>query len=388
MSDRDRVRSIEDRLLLDTLRKPDVVLDRGSGMYLWDLNGRKYLDYYAGHGVVSTGHAHPKVVEAIRLQAERLLFFTGLCYSPARAHALERLRDLLPTWLDKVFLVNSGAEAVEAALRTAMRLTGRSRIVAMEGSFHGRTTGALSVTGLASYRKDVSGLWQDVVWVSPAEADAVASAVDDRTAAAIVEPVQGLGGCRAVPEPTLRALRAACDRHGAFMIADEVQCGIGRTGRFLAIEHAGVEADLVVLAKGVASGFPASVFAAGPRVSGRVKPSDLGTTFGGGPLACAAMAATLEVLVEDKLMEAAHRVGGALADVCRSLPGVLAVQGKGLMLGLVLDRPAVGVKEALLAQGVLVGTASAPDVLRLLPPLVIERPHVDEFAERWRAAVA
>lgn len=362
---------------------------KGSGSTLKTVDGQEYLDLYGGHAVALTGHCHPKVVAAVRNQAEELLFYSNAVPLAVRDRVHELLVEMTPPGLEQTFLVNSGAEANEVALQLVRRFTGRRKIVVMEGGFHGRTLATLAASGLPHYRQlaEKSGgqCLVDLTAVSPFDdAKALAALVDDRVAAVLLEPVQGLAGARDVRRETLTEARRACDRAGAMLIFDEVQCGCGRTGAFTAAEAYGVRPDILTLAKGIASGLPMGAVVVSGKVAMNVGLGDLGSTFGGGPVASAAAVANLEVVRDEGLAERAAalelRLRRALADVSP----VLRITGKGLLLGLHLDRPARGVQVALFERGILVGSSVDPSVLRLLPPLVLRDDEADHFVAALR----
>ena len=350
---------------------------RGRGAWLIDEDGREWLDAYGGHAVASTGHSHPHVVQAIAEQAATLLFYSAAVPLPQRERLARELADRCPPPLDRVFLCNSGAEANENALHLARRATGRSGIVSLEGGWHGRTVATLACTDGAKYEAWARGAGMPLSRRVPFDdVAALERAVDDTTAAVILEPVQGMSGARDCAPALLEAARAACDRTGAALIFDEVQCGVGRCGAFTAAEAYGVVPDALTLAKGLASGLPAGAVVVGAKLGAGVKTGDLGSTFGGGPVACAAALATLEVIDRERLIENAIAVGeqlrrGALA------AGVRRVTGRGLLLGLHLGRPAAPVQQALFARRILTGTAADPQVLRLLPPLTLAHAEAD-----------
>jgi len=349
---------------------------RGEGSWLVDDSGQRWLDAYGGHAVAATGHCHPKVVAAIRAQAESLLFYSTILPLPVREQLASALVAHCPPSLRKVFFVNSGAEANENALHLARKVTGRQLFVSIEGGWHGRTAATLAVTDgekyMAGARRAGLPLSVKVPWNDPA---ALLSTVNDSIAGVIVEPVQGLTGARDLPVELLQAARAACDRHGALLIFDEVQCGVGRCGAFTAAESFGVVPDLLTLAKGLASGLPISALITSDAVASHIKQGDLGSTFGGGPVPCAAALATLAVIDEEKLIDNAITVGNFLRQGALTLgpSKVVATQGRGLLLGLRLPRPAVEVQTALLGHHIIVGTSSDPSVLRLMPPLSFSR---------------
>ena len=350
---------------------------RGRGSWLVDEDGHEWLDAYGGHAVASTGHSHPDVVRAIAEQAETLLFYSTAVAYPLRERLAQRLAALCPDPLSRVFFCNSGAEANENALHLARKWTGRSRIVSVTGGWHGRTLGTLACTDGVRYEETAARGGIPLSTKVPADAvAALDAAVDDTVAAVILEPVQGLSGARDLSAEFLRAARAACDRHGAALIFDEVQCGVGRCGAFSTAEAVGVVPDLLTFAKGLASGLPIGAVIARPTVTASIGVGDLGSTFGGGPVACAAALATLDVIEREGLIENAVRVGARLTRGARAL-GVRHVSGRGLLLGLHLERPAAEVQRALFGRRIITGTASDPKVLRLLPPLSFSAQEAD-----------
>jgi acetylornithine/N-succinyldiaminopimelate aminotransferase len=341
----------------------------GHGSWLVDEDGNEWLDAYGGHAVASTGHSHPDVVRAISDQAARLIFYSTVVPHPAREELARVLARLAPDPLERVFFCNSGAEANENALHLARKTTGRQGIVSLAGGWHGRTVATLAVTDGAKYeegaRRAGMPLSRKVPFNDIAALDA---AVDDTIAGVIVEPVQGMAGARDCSPEFLRAAREICDARGARLIFDEVQCGVGRSGTFTAAESFGVVPDLLTMAKGLASGLPIGAMMTTRAIADQLVIGDLGSTFGGGPVPCAAALATIAVIEREGLMEnvlnvSAHLTSGALA------LGIPGVQGRGLLLGLRLGRPAALVQKALFDRRILTGTASDPAVLRLLPPL-------------------
>jgi acetylornithine/succinyldiaminopimelate/putrescine aminotransferase len=342
---------------------------RGLGSWLIDEAGERWLDAYGGHAVASTGHSHPDVVRAIAEQAEALLFYSTAVPHPAREELAERLAALCPEPLDRVFLCNSGAEANENALHLARRRTGRQTIVSLRGGWHGRTVATLACTDGERYEQAARRAGMPLSRkVAFDDAAALEAAVDDTVAAVILEPVQGFAGARDCSPEFLAAARRICDGHGAALIFDEVQCGVGRCGAFSAAEAFGVTPDALTFAKGLAAGLPIGAVMATPDLTRGIAVGDLGSTFGGGPVPCAAALANIAVIEREGLMQNALRVGEHLARGARAL-GVPRVTGRGLLLGLHLGRPAVEVQRALFAHRVLTGTATDPSVLRLLPPL-------------------
>lgn len=341
----------------------------GRGSWLLDEEGNEWLDAYGGHAVASTGHSHPEVVRAISEQAERLLFYSSVLPHPNREELARVLARLAPDPLERVFFCNSGAEANENALHLARKTTGRQVVVSLEGGWHGRTVATLAITDGAKYEAGAVRAGMPLSRKVPfGDITALAAAVDETVAAVIIEPVQGMSGARDCSPEFLVAAREICDRHGARLIFDEVQCGVGRCGAFTAAESFGVVPDLLTLAKGLASGIPIAALLTTRAIADMLVLGDLGSTFGGGPVPCAAALATIRVIERDMLIENAIAVGAHLTRGALTL-GIPGVQGRGLLLGLRLGRPAAPVQRALFARRILTGTSSDPTVLRLLPPL-------------------
>ncbi len=358
----------------------DIEPVAGEGVWITTADGRRILDLYGGHAVAALGYGHPKLLGAIREQADALLFQTNAVPMAVRDRAAAALADFAPQGLDKVFLVNSGAEANENALRLALRTTGRPVIVALEAAFHGRLAGCGAVTWGSERWYGFPRQPFDVRFVPRDDPEAMRAAVGADTAAVIIEPVQGVAGAYPISATVLAAAREATSRHGALLIFDEVQSGVGRTGWPFAAQRAEITPDLITAAKSLAGGFPAGALIATPAVSSQVGKGDLGTTFGGGPVACAAIAAVLETIEEEGLLEQVRDVSAYLQERCSTGP-VTGIQGAGFLLGLKLDRPAREVQAALLERNILTGTSADPRVLRLLPPLILQRTHVDRLAD-------
>ena len=360
----------------------------GHGSWLVDEDGREWLDAYGGHAVASTGHSHPHVVGAIADQAGRLLFYSTAVPHPLREALAERLAALCPDPLARVFFCNSGAEANENALHIARKHTGRRDVVSLAGGWHGRTVATLAVTDGERYEDGARRAGMPLSRKVPFDdAAALDAAVDERVAAVILEPVQGLAGARDCAPEFLRAARRICDDRGAVLIFDEVQCGVGRCGAFSAAEAYGVTPDVLTFAKGLAAGLPIGAVVATAAVTSRIAIGDLGSTFGGGPLVAAAALANLEVIEREGLIENAVRTGEHLRRGARAL-GVARVSGRGLLLGLHLDRPAAEVQRRLFERRILTGTASDPRVLRLLPPLGFSTAEADLLLAGLREVLA
>jgi len=360
-----------------TYPKRDLAIIRGRGACVWDAEGKKYIDCVAGHGVAIVGHANPAVATAIARQSQRLITCPGIFYNDQRAAFLERLVSLAPDGLERAFLSNSGAEAVEAALKMARLATGRPGIIATMRGFHGRTMGALSATWERQYRAPFEPLVPGFTHVPYDDLEAMEEAIGADTAGVIVEIVQGEGGVRPGSGEYFHGLRKLCDERGALLIVDEVQTGCGRTGKFFACEHYGLAPDILCLGKGIAGGVPMGVTLFGDGV-GELPRGAHGSTFGGNPLACAAGLATLDYIVEKDLPAQAAEKGAYLLEQLERIqaPVIREVRGLGLMVGVELRRRVQPYLLALIERGVLALPAGRT-VLRLLPPLVISQEELD-----------
>jgi acetylornithine/N-succinyldiaminopimelate aminotransferase len=350
---------------------------RGRGSWLIDENGAEWLDAYGGHAVAATGHCHPEVVRAVTEQAAELLFYSTAVRHPVRDALAEKLVELCPDPLARVFLCNSGAEANENALHLARRHTERRTIVSVSGGWHGRTAATLACTDGVRYEEAARRSGIPLSRKVPFDdIPALEAAMDATVAAIIVEPVQGFAGARECSPEFLRAARRLCSEHGALLIFDEVQCGVGRCGAFTAAESSGVTPDLLSLAKGLAAGLPIGAVLATEDIAKSLSLGDLGSTFGGGPLPCAAALANIGVIENEHLIQNAIDVGRYLTEGALHAR-VRRVSGRGLLLGLHLERPAAEVQRALFEHRILTGTSTDPRVLRLLPPLSFSRDEAD-----------
>lgn len=356
---------------LATYDKFPVALVGGAGAEVWDAAGRRWWDLYGGHCVALLGHSHPTWAALIGAQARRLGFYSNVVYSPLRAAACEAVVRFAPSNLTKVFLSNSGAEANEAALKLARHHTGRPTVIAMRGGFHGRTLGALAVTASEKYRRYALPEYGNTRFVPFGEVPEIGEDV----AAVILEPIQSLAGVATADRAYFAALREACDRAGALLIFDEVQTAWGRTGANFAADFYGVRVDLITSAKGAAGGFPVGVTLVDQAIAERAKPGDQGSTFGAGPMACAAILATHHVIQAEGLVARAAAFGAKARAV---LP--VPVRGEGALLGLCLDRPTKPVTAALRDRGFIVGGSDDPTVMRLMPPLVTPLHVLDDLA--------
>ncbi len=369
---------------LDTYARRPVALERGEGAFVFDGAGGRYLDFFAQHAVAIAGHAPPSVVAAIREQAGRLIACTNAFHSPPRAELLAELRAFAePTQpqLTRAFLCNSGAEAVENALKLARKATGRPGIVAVQRSFHGRTLAALSVTSAGPYRSQHGPLPGDVSFVEVGELAELDAALTQETAAVILEPIQGVGGVRVPNVAWCARLAELCAERGVVLIADEIQTGLGRTGRPFGADTIGLAPQIVTLGKGLGSGVAIGALLTTDALAATVKLGEYGSTFGGNPIASAAAVATLRLVREQDLAGNAARMGERLTAALIRMPAVAEVKGAGLMLGAVLDRSAKGVGHALFDAGIIAGTCADPHMLRILPPLTVGEPEVDAFVD-------
>jgi acetylornithine aminotransferase len=366
--------------LLPTYARADVTIVRGEGARVWDEHGREYLDFGAGIAVVALGHRHSAPLAAAYDQLDRLWHASNLYRTEPAEELAARLSERFGG--AQAFFCNSGTEAVEAALKYARKATGRPGVVALEGGFHGRTLGALSVTGQPAKREPFGPLVPGVRFVEPNDVDALRAADDEEVGLILLEPVLGEGGV--VPlEPDYLAAAAELD---ALLCLDEIQCGVGRTGTFFAFEQLGVRPDLVTLAKGLANGLPVGALLVADSAAGAFVPGDHGSTFGGNPVSCAAACAVVDAIGDD-LLTSVRLVGSLLAEAVAGLPGVVEVRGRGLLLGAVVDRPASAVVDACRKRGLLVLSAG-DDVVRLAPPLTVERADVEEAVGVLAAALA
>lgn len=376
--------SIENRFFANFYQKFPATMVKGKGAVLWDINGREYVDCMGGYGVSIVGHCHPRVVEAIRKQCARLITCHGSLYNDKRAELLEKLVKISPPGLDRIFLCNSGAESVELALKLAVKYTKRKEIIAMTRAFHGKTLGALSATWGSKYRDSFHQLLlPNFKFVPFGSIEKVNEATSQETAAIIVEPIQGESGVHVAPDGFLQYLRELCDEREILLIFDEVQTGFGRTGRMWASEHWNVIPDVLCVAKGVAGGFPMGATIAKGAVMDSLKRGEHSSTFGGNPLACAAACATIDVIVEEKLLHRASVLGkyfkNKLLEIQKRLRIVREVRGLGLMIGLESRFDVYNILVKAMERGAIL-LYSGRNVLRFLPPLVIERPQLDRVS--------
>ena len=378
------ITSLEDRYQLATYKKMPIVAERGEGVWIHASDGERYLDLYGGHAVAGAGHCHPHVVNAIKEQACKLIFYSNLVYSEARARAAEKSVSIAPDLLTKVFFCNSGTEANENAMRMARMATGRENIITFGGGFHGRTADAISATFLGKYRElgkpNVPGHLQ----AEFGDIESVRALADESVAAIMLEPIQSMAGVKMAEPSFYRALRDLCDQRGIVLIYDEVQTGIGRTGEWFfagSDASAGVVPDVITLAKSLGSGIPVGACLVTDNIASHIRENDLGTTFGGGMIAMAAVTATLEAIEQDKLLANVRTVESYLRDRLRAVAQIVNVRGLGFLLGMEFSDSAKPIHQGLLERRIITGTSSDPKVLRLLPPLCLKQTEVDLFVD-------
>jgi acetylornithine/LysW-gamma-L-lysine aminotransferase len=373
--------NFENRLMANVFAKRPVVITRGEGALVWDINGKEYVDCMGSYGVALLGHSHPKVVEAVCKQAERLISCHASLYNNKRTEFLQKLASITPKGLNKAFLSNSGAESVECAIKLARKYTGKPEIIAVMGGYHGKTMGALSATWDKKYREPFQPLVPEFKHVPPDNLEKLTEAISDKTAAIFLEPIRGEGGVRVPPDDFLPGVRELCDEKGVLLILDEVQTSFGRTGKLFGCEHWGVTPDVICLAKPFAGGLPIGITVAKEPVMSAFKVGEHSSTFSGSPLVCAAACAAVDVLVNEKLAGRAANLGAYFKAKLEELQAkykiVKEVRGLGLMLGMELRYDVRNIILKTMDKGVLILDAGR-NVLRFLPPLVIEKEQIDK----------
>ncbi len=379
----DELKETDGKHLFQNYSRQEICFSHGKGEALYGLDGREYIDLVAGIAVNSLGHAHPAMTAAVCDQSSRLVHVSNLYLIKEQAELAETLARIAPGDLERSLFVNSGAEANEAAMKLAVRRSGRCKVVTVEGSFHGRTCAALKATGQTKYQEGFEALMSDfAVHVPLNDVDALNEAVDKDTAALLLEPILGEGGVRPCSEEFLRAARDICDDRGALLIVDEVQTGMGRTGEWFGFQHYGVQPDVVTMAKGLGGGFPIGCMMSSDDLSKALPPGTHGTTFGGGPLACAAASAVVRTIEEDGLVARAASLGAEAMKSLQQLEGeyLKEVRGKGLMIGLDMPGHAKALQARALEEGFLVNVC-ADSVVRLVPPLIVSQSSLQKFTD-------
>lgn len=385
----------EQKYVLPVYSRYPLTLERGEGVHLFDVEGRRYLDFVGGLGVNALGHSHPRIVKRIQQAADGLIHTSNLYYHPYYGRVAQRLAEL--SGLDRVFLTNSGTEAIEGALklaRAAGHVAGgdaKCGLVSLEGSYHGRTFGALSVTGQIKHRKEFEPmLGGNVGFAKLNDVASLAAAVNEDTCAIVLEPIQGEGGVRECSAEFLRAAREIADNHNALLVLDEIQCGLGRTGTYFAFQQAGIVPDVVCVAKPIAGGLPMGAFIVREKFAQVIPPGKHGTTFGGGPFTCQIALEFFSVVDDERLLENVREVGAymkkRLTRLANDIPVAKEARGRGCMQSLELTIPARPVVDSAMKRGLLLNSTQDV-VLRLLPSFLIKREHVDEMAETLRAVL-
>ena len=387
--------ALEQKYLLNTYARYPLAIARGKGVYVYDVKGRRYLDFLSGLGVNALGHAHPRIVKAIREQAAKVIHVSNLYYNEYQGLLAEKL--CTASGLDRAFFSNSGTEAIEGALklvRAAGHATGgrgKCIVIALENSFHGRTMGALALTGQAKYRQGFDPMLEGVRFVPRNDVEALRNAMDDKVCGIVLEPIQGEGGIQESSSEFLQACRQMADQYQAALIFDEIQCGLGRTGQLFAFQHFGVVPDVVCIAKPIAAGLPLGAFLANARFAQHITPGKHGTTFGGGPLTCRVALEYLAILEDENLLEQVRRVGGYFSQKLRELVDkfdiAVEVRGVGAIQALQLTVPGKPILEGALAKGLLINVTQ-DTVLRFLPPFLLQEKHVDSGMRILRKLLA
>lgn len=372
--------------LFDVYPLFDIEIERGKGCNVWDTKGTEYLDLYGGHAVISVGHSHPRYLAALQEQASKLCFYSNSVINSLQQQLADRLGKASGYDDYQLFLINSGAEANENALKLASFHTGRKRIIAFSKAFHGRTSLAVEATDNPKIVSPVNAA-EHVTFVELGDIDTVRRELaKEDVAAVIIEGIQGVGGIR-IPSPEfLRQLREECDKTGTVLILDEIQSGYGRSGKFFAHQHAGIRPDIITMAKGIANGFPMGAVLISPKF--KAVYGMLGTTFGGNHLGCAAAIAVLDIFEEENLIDNAREVGQYLIDELRKIGGIKEVRGEGLMIGIEMEKPVKELRSHLIHDEKVFTGASGTNVIRLLPPLCLTREQADDFLARFRKALA
>ncbi len=374
--------------LFDVYPLFDITPVKGQGAYVWDENGKRYLDLYGGHAVISIGHSHPHYVKRIARQLYDIGFYSNSVQMPLQQELATKLGELSGYNDYSLFLCNSGAEANENALKLASFHTGRKKVIAFKGAFHGRTSAAVAATDDPKIQAPINET-DNIIFLPLNDLNAFAKALQEHgqdLAAVIIEGIQGVGGVK-MPEPAfLKTIAVGCEKVGALLILDEVQSGYGRSGKFFAHQHADIKPHLITMAKGMGNGFPVGGVLISPTIE--AKHGMLGTTFGGNYLACVASLAVLEVMEQENLTQNAHNIGNRLMNALRKMPGVREVRGKGLMIGVELNQPCAGIRKQLLEEyGIFTGSSSDKNTLRLLPPLCIGARESQKFLDAFESVL-
>ncbi len=380
----EEIESLEEKFQVATYAKMNIAVETGEGCWVTTSDGEKYLDLYGGHAVCATGHAHPLIVKALKNQAEKVLFYSNLVYSETRAKAAEKLVSVAPDSMTKAFFCNSGTEVNENAMRMARLVTKREKIITFSGGFHGRTADAISATFLGNYRNLGKPNVPHHVCAEFGDIESVRAVADKETAAIMLEPIQSMAGVTEAAPQFFRELREVCSEHGIVLIFDEVQTGVGRTGNWFfsgSMLADSVEADIITLAKSLGSGVPVGACLVNDCISEVIKTNDLGTTFGGGMLAMAAVSATITAIETDGMRQNIAEIESYLRERLKEIETVKTLRGKGGLLGIEFNESCQPIHQKLLENKIITGTSSDPNVLRLLPPLCVKKSEIDLLIE-------
>ena len=383
-----------EQFLVHTYNRFKIVIEKGDGVYLYDVNGKKYLDFAAGIAVFALGYNNKKYNDALKAQIDKVIHTSNLYYNVPAIEAAQKVVEA--TGLKKVFFTNSGTEAIEGAIKMAKRYAydrdghANHEIIAMNHSFHGRTLGALAVTGNAHYQEPFGPMIDGIKFAEYNNLESVESLITDKTCTIVLETLQGEGGIYPADEEFIKGIRKLCDENDIIMICDEIQCGMGRTGKMFAYEHYGIKPDIVTVAKALGCGVPVGAFVAGEKTCNSLVPGDHGTTYGGNPLATAAVSTVFDLFKEEKIVENVNEVAPYLEEkldeIVKDFDNVTARRGKGFMQGLVLTTPVGDTVNKAIENGLLVISAGS-DVLRMVPPLTITKENVDEMIEILRKSL-
>lgn len=384
-----------EQFLVHTYNRFKIVIEKGDGVYLYDVNGKKYLDFAAGIAVFALGYNNKKYNDALKAQIDKVIHTSNLYYNVPAIEAAQKVVEA--TGLKKVFFTNSGTEAIEGAIKMAKRYAydrdghANHEIIAMNHSFHGRTLGALAVTGNAHYQEPFGPMIDGIKFAEYNNLESVESLITDKTCAIVLETLQGEGGIYPADEEFIKGIRKLCDENDIIMICDEIQCGMGRTGKMFAYEHYGIKPDIVTVAKALGCGVPVGAFVAGEKTCNSLVPGDHGTTYGGNPLCCAAVSKTIEIFEKEHMLDHVNEIAPYLTQKLQKIvdtcDAAVKVKGRGLIQGLQITKPLGEVTAKALEEGLLI-IGAGTDVIRMIPPLVIGKEQVDEMAEILKKALA
>ena len=367
--------------LLPTYAQYKIKIEKGSGSYIWDNNGKKYLDFYSGHAVCILGHSHPNLIKAISDQAQKLIFYSNIVETQPALDLAQKLADTLIPDQYQIYFANSGSEANETAIKMARKYTSKSHIISFENSFHGRSMVDLAVTGLKNYHQFTPDFLAHTTFAKLGNIDSVKNAYTKETAAIICEPIQSMGGINIAETSFYQNLSEFCKEKEILLILDEVQTGIGRTGKFWFAQQVSITPDIITTAKGLGSGIPISATLVHEKIAKTIKKGEHGTTFGGAPIPCAAGNAVLDTLASEKLIEAVQKKETLIRKKLANHPKISKIKGKGLLLGIELTKPTPDLPKRCIGNGLIIATSADPKVLRIMPPITVTEKEIEEFAD-------